>query len=332
MKKQPLTLMLAAALLAACSGAAPTAPVPTELPSFDQATAAPKPTRTPFPTATVQPTVTVAPTATKVPEPTQLPIPDTPPTPIADEAYWAKFPKDEKGRVIGGKYRPIINYSPTMVTGKPCPRVTQWSSKVQLDPPPPDMPVAIPSNPCVIQNAIDDLVVAAWTVPRFTSPDMRDELVVALGSDPTLLRVLAPNSRLPNRESLIDGSARYTTCDQPLIGLIDLEFGGWHSSNKFGNYNDRTLSIRVLVTSQTGGAFRCIVREYSSDAPVGEFSVTERQLSGQEPLPAGIYVQTDMVYDDRTSSWYYAGFGSSITSVAVSDLAKRLIKNSPINR
>jgi hypothetical protein len=71
---------------------------------------------------------------------------------------WSKVPRDKAGRPIGFGNRPLMNYSPTMITGKPCPRVARWGTRAAGEGEDPAIRVA--DNPCVIQNLIDDIAPA----------------------------------------------------------------------------------------------------------------------------------------------------------------------------
>src|SRR5690242_10748162 len=77
-------------------------------------------TPTALPSVTAAPTVTASPTTTTVAvqlakQPTSIPM-------ATPDQFMDKLPRDARGRIIGGPYAPVINYSPTMITGKPCPR------------------------------------------------------------------------------------------------------------------------------------------------------------------------------------------------------------------
>lgn len=49
---------------------------------------------------------------------------------------WSKVPRDKAGRPVGFGNRPLMNYSPTMITGKPCPRVARWGTAPPATTPP----------------------------------------------------------------------------------------------------------------------------------------------------------------------------------------------------
>jgi hypothetical protein len=331
MKKQSQTLMLAAALLAACGGAAPAAPTSqaADLPSFDQATVAPKPTQTPAPTATLQPTVTVAPTATKVPEPTQLPIPDKPPTPIADEAYWAKFPKDEKGRVIGGKLMPVLNYSPTMVTGKPCPRVKKWGWKQTVEPAVPMMAVAVPDDPCVLQNAIDDYVRVLFAMPAHNNPFTVDEAIEALKNDPQVSNGMLEQQVSGNLNLYQSKRQSYYICNNTRYWLIDTTPGATLVANQGGDITGEVIELRIVVATASVEPFFCQLIRYNGETS-GSLELTSDQASGRVKHPANVYAGIQLIYSRSLGRWRLFGPGVLRRTEDYPNLARRLLSESAV--
>ena len=69
---------------------------------------------------------TIVATRTPPPQPLISPAPLPTPTPLPI----SQLPRDENGRIIGGAQFPVINYAPTMITGKPCPRVLKWEIEI----------------------------------------------------------------------------------------------------------------------------------------------------------------------------------------------------------
>lgn len=178
------TRVLLHAVVAALAIAACSAPV-----------ASPQPRRVspvaPSATATPQPTPSVMPTTTAAVSPT-VPLQATPlqATPTATpDAQMSNFPKDERGRIIGGPYAPVINYSPSMITGKPCPRMKQWTFKVVR--PAGLQAYGVVDDPCVVQNAIDDYVRTRFALPAFNTPDSMKEIAPLYDTDPALLNGLS---------------------------------------------------------------------------------------------------------------------------------------------
>jgi hypothetical protein len=328
---QPVTLLVAVAVLTACGGATPAAPTSqaADLPSFDQATVAPKPTQTPAPTATLQPTVTVAPTATKVPEPTQLPIPDTPPTPIADEAYWAKFPKDDKGRVIGGKLMPVLNYSPTMVTGKPCPRVKKWGWKQTVEPAVPMMAVAVPDDPCVLQNAIDDYVRVLFAMPGHNNPHTVDVAIEAFKSDSQVISGMI-EQQLTSRLELYQNKRQiYNICDEQRYLLIDTTPGATLVANQGGDVTGEVIEFRVVVATASVEPFFCQLVRYNGEKS-GSLELTSDQASGQEKHPVNVYAGIQLIYSRSLGRWQLFGPAVVRQTEDYPNLARRLLSESAV--
>jgi hypothetical protein len=195
-------------LLAACGGQ-PLALV-TEAPTKAPA-ATPNATAVPTQavvsaTATTQQTITTAVSS----EPPRFPTPDA-----------SKFPKDKAGRVLGGN-QPIINYAPDMVTSKSCPRVTKWQPRPlkQVSGPAGDYFVA--SDPCVVQNAIDDFVQIAWAIPWYNDREQMLELEKLYVTDPVLKKGIDPAyfKRGLEGKNYMETWIAYRLCDPALVSLI----------------------------------------------------------------------------------------------------------------
>ena len=177
-----ITTMALAALAAGCASQ----PTPAAAPVATSASDAPISTA-PAATSTISAAATLVPTqSANTSAPTQPAEAPHFPTPDA-----AKFPKDKSGRVLGGN-QPIINYAPDMVTGKPCPRVTQWQPRAleQMSGPAGDFFVA--SDPCVVQNAIDDFVQIAWAIPWYNDREQMLALEKLYLTDPVLKKGIDP--------------------------------------------------------------------------------------------------------------------------------------------
>jgi hypothetical protein len=336
MKKQFLTLMLAAALLAACGGATPAAPTSqaADLPSFDQATVAPKPTQTPAPTATLQPTVTVAPTRTPAPVWTQVPLPEFPLTPIADEDYWAKFPKDEQGRVIGGKQMPVLNYTPTMVTGKPCPRVKTWTTQQINDHQIPYTAMGLPSDLCVLQNAIDDYVRALGLEPAFAPPTEWPQMMEWYRLDPVARRVLDPIVLRDVPGHVASGEQPFWVCDKPVYWLIEFSPIAPIASNSAGMLDDGTvITFNQLLVAKDLEPYRCESYRYKGRELTRSFVVERSIMKQGVNMPIQSYSRVVMYYNRQKNVWLQfsaPGLDQLMRAPDYLERAEALWRDSPI--
>lgn len=122
--------------------------------------------------------------------PTQTPAAQTPtPTPVPLPPYYDQLPRDKQGRVLGYPHAPILNYTPTMVTGRRCPRVRSWT--VRLTSKPNEKPAGVFSNPCVVQNALDDTlgIMFFYPVGHWDTRAYRRDVLPLLNKDPMALRM-----------------------------------------------------------------------------------------------------------------------------------------------
>ena len=167
------------------------------------------------------------------------------PTSVIDDAILrSRITRDERGRIIGGAAFPIINYSPTMITaplGKPCLRVTSWEFDV-VKVPAPAHDYGVSKDPCVVQNAVDDLARTLYFYPALQTPEtMRD---VAAVYDRDLLNVNGVERTL--RQSWIDayrnGTAVYHRCDTPVYRVIVADA----RMPLIANNDGRAIQIMVL--------------------------------------------------------------------------------------
>ena len=147
----------------------------------------------------VQPaTITTKLIATLTPSPQPLSTSSPIPKSTSVLSFNATLPRDENGRIIGGAQFPVINYAPTMMTGKPCSRVLKWEIEI-VKMPPPLRDYGVSKDPCVVQNAVDDLSRTLWFNPAFNTPESMAEVDKVYDRDP--MNMLGVERTL--RESMI---------------------------------------------------------------------------------------------------------------------------------
>jgi hypothetical protein len=250
--------------------------------------------------------VTALPTATPVPEPTVRATP-TALTPAATATVAApatrtgvrNLPTDEHSRVIGGPYEPIVNYSPDMITGQPCPRVIHWTFKlVPLNPP--LQPYGIADDPCVIQNAVNDYVRTAFAQPAFNTPESMREIAPLYASDPALLDGLDETVRTSLLRYYLDGTATYNSCDKPVYRLLDVDAHTPLVADSGGAVSGKVIRLTVLRSAMDVQPFTCQLLSYGNNAAVGSYRFT---VTGSESGAGQVAGQVGLRWDAGKKSW-----------------------------
>ncbi len=225
--------------------------------------------------------------------PTQTPSPNS----------LVKLPRDEKGRVVGGELLPVVNYSPTMITGKPCPRVTTWEFDiVKMQPPLKDYGFA--KNPCVVQNAVDDLVRTLWFNPTFQNPETMKAVEKVYDKDP--MNVDGVEKTL--RQSLIDlyrkGQQNYNACDKPVFRLLNVDAKAPLIANNDGGVSGQAIQIMILRATKSIEPFECKFVSYKDGSIKGSYKVTAEAMR----KPFGVKVSVfNLLWNPMKKRWmvYY---------------------------
>jgi hypothetical protein len=200
--------------------------------------------------------------------------------------------KDKQGRPFGGN-APYINYTPSMVTGKPCPRVTKWTLITKEQ----------PSDPCVIQNAIDDYMVGAFALNTINSVDE----IKAIAEE------FKTNKDLENAFSLGWGSiyldgAMSRACDQPMVQLLINP----EKTTRAIDYNG--VPTVYLLTTQTSVGMKpysCKLISVNDGAINQRPPYTAKDLAGTK---AGIATRVEMFYVEQTHRWVINGADRDATN------------------
>jgi hypothetical protein len=250
--------------------------------------------------------VAATPTGTPAPEPT-VPVTPAASSPIATATTAApptrsdarNLPRDEHGRVMGGPYEPIVNYSPDMITGRPCPRVTRWTFRlVPLSPP--LQPYGIADDPCVIQNAVDDYARTAFAQPAFNTPESMREVAPLYASDPALLDGLDETIHTSLLKYYLDGTATYNSCDKPVYRLLDVDAHTPLVADSGGAVSGKVLRLTVLRSAIGVQPFTCRLLSYKDSAAVGSYRFT---VTGSESGGGQDASQVGLRWDAGKKSW-----------------------------
>lgn len=235
--------------------------------------------------------------------PTRTPAAQTP-TPVPLPPYYDQLPRDKQGRVLGYPRAPILNYTPTMVTGKRCPRVKSWT--VRLTSKPNEKPAGVFSNPCVVQNALDDTLGIMFFYPggHWDTRAYRRDVLPLLNKDPMALRM--PGFM---REDIIKrmqdtSKDSYLVCDKPVYMLIDV------SPEQPVHYQEDTqkfwlnnMYIRMYVAAGNAEPFKCTRYDVNTGKVLYEFGAREQDMTGPIAWDSGLVQQWIVLYRPKLSAW-----------------------------
>ena len=236
------------------------------------------------------------------------PVPATPP-PITDAhaVEFARLPKDEQGRVIGGTVFPLLNYSPTLITGKPCPRVTQWQVAV-VKMPPPLRDFGVVQDPCVVQNAVDDLVRTLYFMPAYQTPETMREVDAVYDTDPMNVNGVTDLLRRSMIQPYRQGRGIYQRCNKPVYRLLNVDAKALLPANPAGLITGTTMQIVVLkVAKGQGGVaqgvepFECQFVSYKDGSVIRTARVTADDTTFAT-------LRYDLRWNARTRTWMVDSF------------------------
>ena len=242
---------------------------------------------------------------------------------LLPKSFTDQLPRDEKGRIIGGPFVPYLNYSPTMIAGKPCKRVTKWTWKVvKLDLPLRSYGIA--DDPCVIQNAVDDFVRTEFADPGVNMPETAAQTLAALEHDPSVISGLSEQIRTLNLKYFKEGKTPYQECDKPKFKLLDANPRTPLIGNNDGTISGKAIQFLVFNVASGVGPFSCMVKSYADGKVMSQFSKTTEQLKGKNTA-----LQVSMLWRAQTKHWYVYNFDAvPVDSFYVT--AKALWDASPI--
>ena len=301
---------------------------PSQAPTTAQAQTAPTATRTPAPARTAA-ARTPAPGRTAV---ARTPAPAVTPTPLP--GYYDRLPRDKKGRIIGRGSIPIINYTPTMITGKRCPRVKQWDVR-RIDLPDPLNDIYVADNPCVVQNMLDDVLPMLYYQPSGWDPDtMRNKIIPEARKDPDFFRLTS--SYLQDDVLNFWEQKSYMQCDKPIFMLLDVGPDQPSLMNLNTNdYHADRFGFRMLFAAADAQPFTCRFYNYGTGKFKVEWGAKESDMEGRSQSILSDIITA--VYDRRIQRWIF--FGTTQDTIdalggrEVTDYRKtvlRLLNESPV--
>lgn len=207
--------------------------------------------------------------------------------------------------MIGGPLVPYVNYAPTMITGKRCPRLTTWTWQVvKLDPP--LRPYGIADDPCVVQNAVDDFVRTEFADPAVNTPESMPAIEPLYDSDPALRDGL----QAPLRESVLknyrDGRTPYYECDKPRFKLLDVSARTPLIADNNGRVSGNAMQLTVLVVARDVEPYACRLLSYKDGKQIASFALTEVQLKGQQRV-----LKVGLLWNAAAKRWSVYDYGSA---------------------
>lgn len=267
--------------------------------------------------------------------PTRTPAAQTPtPTPVPLPPYYDQLPRDKKGRVLGYPRAPILNYTPTMVTGKRCPRVRSWT--VRLTSKPNEKPAGVFSNPCVVQNALDDTLSILFFYPlgHWDTRAYRRDVLPLLNKDPMALRM----PRIMREEILKDAQDtskdRYVVCDKPVYMLIDVSpEQPVHYQEDTQKFWPNSMFIRMFVAAGNAEPFTCTWYDANTGKAVFEQGAREQDMTGPIDWKRGLVRHWIVRYSPQLSAWSEGSLGFLVDEEQVSNYREKvleLLARSPI--
>jgi len=250
--------------------------------------------------ATVAIALLSAPAAAQKPTPTPRPAKPTatPAPPVLPKGIdgfeghlkidWSKVPRDKAGRPVGFGNMPLMNYSPTMITGKPCPRVARWGTRAAGEGE--DPAIRVVDNPCVIQNLIDDIAPALWFFPSGWDTETYKKVVRPLvqRNDPLFRNGVLFGRRIDIGTAIVQRFEdwRYFVCDKPVYLLVDIS--GSQLIDQRANDTGTIFQVWFFITTPDFSPFNCRGYSHKDGKLVYEYVMTEAEMNGSPPKWATI--------------------------------------------
>ncbi len=201
---------------------------------------------------------------------------------------WSKVPRDKAGRPVGFGNRPLMNYSPTMITGKPCPRVTRWGTRAAGEGE--DPAIRVVDNPCVIQNLIDDIAPALWFFPSGWDTETYRKVVRPLvqRNDPLFRNGLLFGRRIDMGTSIAQAwqDWRYFVCDKPVYLLVDIAKD--QIIDQRANDTGTIFQVWFFMTTPDFSPFKCRSYSHKDGKLAYEYAMTDAEMNGTPPRWATI--------------------------------------------
>ncbi len=194
---------------------------------------------------------------------------------------WSKAPRDKAGRPVGFGNRPLMNYSPTMITGKPCPRVTRWGTRAADG----DPAIRVVDDPCVIQNLIDDIAPTLWFFPSGWDTETYKKVVRPLvqKSDPLFRNGVSWTEGKYMGPSITQRwqNWRYFVCDKPVYLLVDIS--GSQLIDQRANDTGTMFKVWFFTITPDFSPFTCRSYSHKDGKLVDEKMMTEAEMNGTPP-------------------------------------------------
>jgi len=216
---------------------------------------------------------------------------------------WSKAPRDKAGRPVGFGNRPLMNYSPTMITGKPCPRVTRWGTRAAGEGE--DPAIRVVDNPCVIQNLIDDIAPALWFFPNGWDTETYQKVVRPLvqRNDPLFRNGVLFGRRIDIGTAIVQRFEdwRYFVCDKPVYLLVDIS--GSQLIDQRANDSGTMFQVWFFMTTPDFSGFTCRSYSHKDGKLVNEWKITDAEMNAMPP--AWVSIPYTVLYHD--GRWRIAG-------------------------
>jgi len=248
-------------------------------------------------------------------------LPAASPVSSSNADLLSKLPRDEQGRVIGGTVFPLLNYSPTMITGKPCPRVAVWQVEV-VKMPAPLRDFGVVKDPCVVQNAVDDLVRTLMFAPAYQTPETMREVDAIYDTDSMNINGVTDLLRHSMIRQYRAGKGIYQRCNRPVYRLLNVDAKALLPANPAGRITGTIMQITMLKVAKGVGPFACEFVSYQD----GSVLRTARVTAGDTRFAA---LQYDLRWNSKTKTWMVESF-DGFQMVGYFETARAWLMDSPV--
>ena len=233
-----------------------------------------------------------------------------------------KYPTDKAGHVLGGNV-PIINYAPSLVTGKPCPRVKKWKAlplTTSTGEVANDNKLFVASDPCVVQNAIDDFVEIALAIPTFNDREKMLEIGKLYETDPVLIKGIEPGfvKQSLAQKKYYASFPGYRVCDPVTFNLIDPR------PNAKMDRTGKVLEIGLIDVLSGMKPTSC--KSFRFDTGI---QIWAGKLDPKNYMREGFHIFTYwMFWSDKEQRWQFRGLASPYNRLKF-DVVQQIYKAAP---
>ena len=186
-----------------------------------------------------------------------------------------------------------------MITGKPCPRVTKWDvDVVKLQAP--LRSYGVSQDPCMVQNAVDDLARTLFFYPPMQTPETMRAVDKIYDSDPLNVKGVEKTLRASWIAAYRSGEGVYHRCDKPVMRLIVADARAPLIANNDGKVSGQAIQLIVLRATPDLSPFACAFVAYKDGTVKGGYAVTAEDM--RQPFGVKVHVY-NLLWNATTKHW-----------------------------